>query len=130
MAEVRVGMLSDIPEDRPFLIETDGYAIGIIRIKDELYAYENRCLHQGGPVCMGELFGRLEPILGEYGEKLGERYADDGEVRIACPWHGWEYDVRTGECVTDRRFKLRSFPVQVRGGEVFVEVRGVEVRGA
>ena len=88
-------------------------------VHGRLHAYENRCRHQGGPVCTGEIIGRYEQVLRPDGTVAGERFADD-EVRIACPWHGWEYDLETGECTADRRFKLRRLEVRVREGEAYV----------
>jgi nitrite reductase (NADH) small subunit len=67
-----------------------------------LYAVENRCLHIGNPL-------------------------DDGWVAegcVTCPWHGWRYDLRTGEHLTvfGRRRGLRTYPVRAEGDEVFIEV--------
>ncbi len=44
-------------------------------------------------------------------------------MRLACPWHGWMYDVRTGECVLPGRGnRVASYPVRVEAGEVWVEL--------
>ena len=46
----------------------------------------------------------------------------EGEI-LACPWHGFMYDVRTGECVLPRRgHRVASYPVRIDAGEVWVEV--------
>ncbi len=42
------------------------------------------------------------------------------EIHIVCPWHGWEYDIATGEMVADRNFRLRKYEVDIRGDEVYV----------
>lgn len=120
MSERKVGHISEILEDRPFLVETEGFAIGIVRVKDRLYGFENRCCHQGGPVCLGDIYGRMEPVLGPNNELLGERMNNEAR-RLVCPWHGWEYDLETGECVTDRNLKLKKIPVHRRGDEVYIE---------
>ena len=62
---------------------------------------------------------KVEDILGPDRTFLGQRFSDT-EIHFVCPWHGMEYDLRTGECAADRRLRLRSFPVVVRAGEVFV----------
>jgi nitrite reductase/ring-hydroxylating ferredoxin subunit len=49
-------------------------------------------------------------------------YFSDTELHFACPWHGMEYDMKTGECVSDRKLKLRRYKVIQKGDEVFVVV--------
>ena len=50
---------------------------------------------------------------------MGERFSET-EPHIVCPWHGWEYDLRTGRCAADPRFALRRYEVVCREGEVYV----------
>jgi nitrite reductase (NADH) small subunit len=119
LAEYRVGPITEIPERSGILVQVGDVEAGVFMVHGRLHAYENRCRHQGGPVCTGEIIGRYEQVLRPDGTVAGERFADD-EVRIACPWHGWEYDLETGECTADRRFKLRRLEVKVREGEAYV----------
>jgi nitrite reductase (NADH) small subunit len=119
--EYRVGPMRDIPEGGGVLVVAAETEIGVFRVRGGLHAYENRCMHQGGPVCTGEILGRYEQVLNVDGTVSGERFVDE-EPRIACPWHGWEYDLETGRCTADRRYRLRRFPVVVRDGDVFVRV--------
>ena len=119
LAEYRVGPITAIPERSGILVRAGEVEAGVFMVKGRLHAYENRCRHQGGPVCTGEIIGRYEQVLRPDGTVAGERFADD-EVRIACPWHGWEYDLETGECTADRRFRLRRLEVRVREGEAYV----------
>ena len=118
-AEYRVGAVTDIPEGAGMLVQAGGLEVGIFMVRGRLHAYENRCRHQGGPVCTGEIIGRYEQVVLADGTLGGERFADD-ELRIACPWHGWEYDLETGENTADRRFKLRRFEIRIRDGEAYV----------
>ena len=119
--EYRVGPVDAIPERDGVLITAGDLEIGVFNLGGRFRAYENRCRHQGGPVCTGEILGRYEQVLRADGTVEGERFNDD-EVRIACPWHGWEYDLETGECTADRRFRLRRFQVTVRDGDLYVVV--------
>ena len=50
----------------------------------------------------------------------GQTFAD--ELHFVCPWHGYEYDIKTGECAADRRLKLRKYEVVRRGDDVFVVI--------
>jgi nitrite reductase/ring-hydroxylating ferredoxin subunit len=116
----RVLPLDEIPEGGGVLVEIGERDIGIFKVDGELRAYENRCLHQGGPVCTGTILGRTRLILNDVGEVLAE-VDDDGEKRLVCPWHGWEYDLATGELAHDRRYRLRRHEVLVEDGIVYVE---------
>ncbi len=119
--EYRVGPVQDIPEGGGVLVVAAGTEVGVFRVRGSVHAYENRCLHQGGPVCTGEIVGRYEQVLDRDRTVIGERFVDE-EPRIACPWHGWEYDLETGRCTADRRFRLRRFPVVIRDGDVYVSI--------
>jgi nitrite reductase/ring-hydroxylating ferredoxin subunit len=119
--EYRIGPASTIPEGGGVLIVAGGVEVGVFRVAGELYAYENRCAHQGGPVCTGEIVGRYEQVLNPDRTVSHERFAD-GEPHLVCPWHGWEYDLRSGRCAADRRYGLRRHPVMERDGDVYVVV--------
>jgi nitrite reductase (NADH) small subunit len=117
----RVCALSDIPEPGGVLADLGDREVGVFRHEGRLYAYDNRCIHQGGPVCSGELVGATRRELGPGGEVIRETL-DEHELRLVCPWHGWEYHLATGEAAHDRRRRLRRFPVMVEDGIVYVEV--------
>ena len=121
LEEISAGRTDDFDETTCRLVVGGGREIGVRRSGGEFFAYENRCLHQGGPVCEGLLVNLVEEVVGEGGELLERRFAKD-EVHLVCPWHAFEYDLRTGELVTDRRRKLTGYEVVVRDGEVFVRV--------
>ena len=76
----------------------------------QFYAYENLCLHQGGPACEGLLMHKVEDVLGPDRTWAGQKFSED-EIHFVCPWHGYEYDLKTGECAADRNLKLKSFEV-------------------
>lgn len=97
-----------------------GVEVGIFRVKGRLVAYENRCRHQGGPVCTGAVLGKLEAVVGPGGTIVEERFSQH-ELHLVCPWHGWEYDLATGECSADRKLRLRAFEVSERDGQVYLE---------
>jgi nitrite reductase/ring-hydroxylating ferredoxin subunit len=101
MAAVRVARLDDLQAGRPALVEVGGTRVVLARVKDEVYACQDACAHKGGPLSEGRLSG----------------------ARLACPWHGWMYDVRSGECVLPGRgHRVASYPVRLEAGEVWVEV--------
>lgn len=117
MGEHRVAHIDEIPLDRGLVVEADGRSVGLFRLGDEVYAYLNVCPHQGGPVGSGGLF---PAIRGEVREQRLHEYHDPETTVIACPWHGWEFDARTGACLADASRRLRPFHATVREGEVIV----------
>ncbi len=119
--EYHLGAITDFAERGGILVRAGALEVGVFMVRGRLHAYENRCRHQGGPVCTGEVIGRYEQVVLPDGTVAGERFADD-EVRIACPWHGWEYDLETGQCTADRRFRLRRIEVRQRDGEAYVVI--------
>src|SRR5665213_2840848 len=95
-SRVVVALSDDIPERGRTVIEISGQEIGIFRVKGVLYAYENYCVHAGGPVCQGVLMGRVVELLDDEKRSLGDRFSET-DLHIVCPWHGYEYNVETGE---------------------------------
>lgn len=116
-----IGRRADLDDATRVLIDVDGREIGVIRRDDQFFAFENRCVHQGGPVCEGVLVGRVDEDVDAEGRLLGGRFSTE-EIHLVCPWHGFEFDLATGACVGDRRLRLRRFDVIEDGEEVYVHV--------
>ncbi|MHB8695756.1 MAG: Rieske (2Fe-2S) protein [Solirubrobacteraceae bacterium] len=121
MHESIVAALSeDVLEGGRVVVDVDGLEIGIFRVDGRLYAWENQCAHLGGPVCQGTLMNRVVERLDDARRSLGDDFGD--ELHIVCPWHGYEYDVRTGRHPADPSARLRSIEVEEREGEIHVRV--------
>ena len=116
MARHVVAAVGDIPPGSRKLAEVNGRAIVVFNLGGEFFALNNRCPHRGGSLAHGRLTGLLEsPQPGEY------RYSRQGEI-IRCPWHSWEFDVRTGRSWCDpQRLRARQYPVSVEAGAKLVE---------
>jgi len=95
--------------------------IGVFRWDGALYAYSNFCLHQGGPACQGLVMHEMEQVVDD-AEKWCQLQLSADLITFVCPWHGWEYDLKTGEFVGNRKLKLRRYPVRESQGDVFVAV--------
>ena len=117
--ELYVGNEAEFDEGGRKVIDHDGLEIGVFRIKGRFFAYENHCAHQGGPVCQGRIFKRVEEDLAPDGTSAGFKYSAD-RVHIVCPWHGYEYDLETGALPTNGKVRLRTFEVTIRDGDVYV----------
>jgi len=88
---VVVARVSDIPENSRLIVTVRGREIGIFNVAGKLYAIGNRCPHRGGDLCKGDIIGRV------YAERPGEVALDPTMKFITCPWHGWEFDIETGQ---------------------------------
>jgi nitrite reductase/ring-hydroxylating ferredoxin subunit len=110
-----IGRVDDFAEGRISTITVGRAEIGIVRWSGKIYAVSTLCIHQGAPLCQGVLAGRLTAT------RPGEMALDDTTPVIACPWHGWEFDVRTGEAIWDPRMRVRVYEVQVVGDRVLIE---------
>ncbi len=117
MGEHRVAHIDDIPLDRGLLVEVEGRQVGVFRVGDEVHAFLNVCPHQGGPVGTGGLF---PAIRGQVQARRLREFLDPQTTVVACPWHGWEFDARTGTCLADPSRRLRSYQTIVRDGDVIV----------
>jgi len=88
--------------------------IGIFNLSGTFYALKNTCAHQGSRVCLGKIVGTALPSdVYEY------RYGREGEI-LRCPWHEWEYDIKTGQSVFDPKVRVTTYPVEVVDGAVTI----------
>ncbi len=95
MAKHVVAAVGDIPPGNRKLAQVNGRAIVVFNLGGEFFALNNRCPHRGGSLCQGKQTGLVESDgAGQY------RYSRPGEI-IRCPWHGWEFDIRTGQSWCD-----------------------------
>ena len=97
---VKVAKKSELPEDTGTRVEINGREIAIFKVGEKVYAVDHICPHAGGPIAEGSL--NLDMAM--------------------CPWHGWEFNVRTGECSFNSEIKLTCFEVREEGDDVYVKV--------
>ena len=102
---VTVAQAVDIPEGERKIVSVGALSIGVFHHHGHWYAIRNSCLHRGGPVCTGPL---------------------DGDT-LTCPWHGFQYDLKTGEFLSDRNACLDTYAVSIEAGQVVVAVPEVAV---
>jgi len=119
-----VGRADEIPPGDRKIVNIAGRSIGVFNVDGEYFALRNRCPHQGGALCEGKLWGVLTA------SKPGDfEYQPSKEV-LTCPWHGWEFLLRTGESWCEparlrvRRYEVtvETYAVTVEGPHVLVEV--------
>jgi 3-phenylpropionate/trans-cinnamate dioxygenase ferredoxin subunit len=112
MARYVVARATDIPEGERKIVEAGGRQIGIFHLDGEFHALLHRCPHLGGPLCLGPIVGIIES------DGPGDLRFDPDRKFLTCPWHGWEFDLRTGQSYLDpQRMRARRVPVAVEAGE-------------
>ena len=96
--------------------EIEGRAIAIFNVNGEFAAIADRCPHEGASLCRGQIIG-----LAESDEPGHYRMVREGEF-VRCPWHGWEFDLKTGRSWCDpARTRVKSYDVSVAGGAQLLE---------
>ena len=98
--EKRVAALADVAPGAVKLIEAEPEPIALFNVEGKIYATANTCLHAGGPLGEGSLNGN----------------------QVTCPWHGWVYDVTSGQCQMNPQVKVKTYAVEVRDGDIYVKV--------
>jgi nitrite reductase (NADH) small subunit len=121
MREVNLGSISAFSDPGRKVVEIDGVEIGVFCVKGQFSAYGNSCPHMGGPVCQGKILPRVEEDIAADRKSLGFAFSKT-QTNIVCPWHGYEFDIRTGRHQGNPRLRLRTLDVRISNGEVFVLV--------
>jgi 3-phenylpropionate/trans-cinnamate dioxygenase ferredoxin subunit len=101
LAELDAGQLEEIPPGEMKLVDAEPYPVGVYNCGGELFALEDRCSHDDGPLCLGNW---------------------DAETCVAfCPRHGASFDIKSGRALTLPAYlPVRTFPVRVEDGIVKV----------
>lgn len=101
MPLTKIGKRSELPapgEAREF--EAGGKVICVANVNGQCSAIDNECVHEGGP--------------------LGQGVVEEGKV--VCPWHGWQYDAKTGKVSDSSDIGVSAYPLHIEGDDVFVDV--------
>lgn len=108
----QVCFADELPVGGRRIVEIEGRSIGIFNVNDEFYAVRNRCPHKGAPLCRGMVTGLVVGDVYEF------EYQRDGEI-LRCPWHGWEFDLKTGGSIFNpHKMRVKSYQVSVEPTEM------------
>lgn len=111
-----VARVSEVPPGERKRVEIGRRAIALFNLDGEFFAIGDTCPHEFGSLCKGKLVG-----LAESDEPGKYRFSRSGEF-VKCPWHGWEFDIRTGQSYCDpAAVRVRSFDASVAKGEDIVK---------
>jgi nitrite reductase (NADH) small subunit len=99
--KARCGRVDEIPDGGSKIVEIKQHRVAIFKTDGQIYALDNSCPHQGGP--------------------LGEGYLEPGGI-VSCPWHGWTFDLKTGISPIDGDLRVACHTVRLEDGEIIVEI--------
>jgi nitrite reductase/ring-hydroxylating ferredoxin subunit len=97
---VKLASLDDLPSGSAREVEHDGRIFALFHIDGRVWAIDGICPHQGGPLAEGVVEGSI----------------------VTCPWHGWQFDIQTGQSTLGKGLRQATFPTKVEDGQVLVEV--------
>ncbi len=98
--QVKIARVQDVPEGESLEAHADGHRIALFHVPSGFYAISGSCVHRGGPLSEGELNGYM----------------------VTCPWHGWKYDIRTGAFEIIPTLKIKSYKVERKGDDLYVDL--------
>lgn len=90
----------ELPPGEARIVEREGLLLALYNVEGTFYVTDNTCLHRGGPLGDGFLEGTI----------------------VTCPWHGWQYDVRTGQHLGSPTLRVRTYPVTVENEDVKIRI--------
>ena len=113
-----VAKASDLQDGDRLLADVGGRQVVVFRQNGEFYALANSCPHRGADLSKGRFQAQLTC------DKMGEIEFHTNDKYVACPWHGWEFDITTGQSYFDPKgTRVRPYPVTVEdGGKIKVEL--------
>ena len=95
-----MGRVDDLAEGDVKVVQVNGQRIALFNVGGPYYALEASCPHEGGPLADGIVEG----------------------VRVICPWHGYDFHLKTGECGIDPDLRALTYPVKIQGEDLLIEM--------
>lgn len=111
----RVASTDDVDVGERLLVEIEGREVAVFNVNGEYHALANYCVHQGGPICEGKISGALL-------EEDGELVWDHEDEFVSCPWHGWEFEIASGEHITNDKYRLPRYDVVVHDDGLYLDL--------
>jgi len=99
MGWIKAGKISDIPEGKAIILEAGAKQRALFNSGGKFYAIDNICPHKGA--------------------SLAEGYVEN--CQVTCAWHAWSFELDSGKCLTLPGVKLKTYPVKIEKGDVFVQ---------
>jgi nitrite reductase (NADH) small subunit len=115
------GPVDELPPGARRIVSTGSGSIGVFNVDGCYYAIRNHCPHEGAELCRGKRTGTnlMTDCRGDY------QWGRKGMV-IRCPWHAWEFDLQTGCSLFSEKLRVRTYPVSIREGQLWIELDSSE----
>ena len=94
----KVASVSELEPGMGKKVEINGKEIAVFNLAGKFFAIDDMCSHRGGSLSEGSCEDQV----------------------VACPWHGWQYDVTTGACLTNPSVQQQTYEVKVEGNDVLI----------
>ena len=111
-----IAKTDELPPGSRKIVTIENREIGVFNIRGQYFAIRNICPHRTGPLCKG----RTRPLVTSDGV-LDIGYEREDEI-IKCPWHQWEFDLKTGNSITDDHLRVRTYPVEVENDHIVIHL--------
>lgn len=120
MTEHIVATKEQLRTEGRILVTLEGIELAVFDVNGEVRAYRNWCPHQSGPVCEGRITGTWTAQY-EPDSTQPDLEWNDGDI-LNCPWHGWEFNVKDGTCLSRSEHQLQQFDAFVREDSVIIDL--------
>ena len=97
---IRIAGTDEISPGNGIVVEAKDKCLAVFNVDGSFHVTDNMCLHRGGPLGEGDL---------------------EGET-VTCPWHGWEYNVKTGHCINNPSSNIKAYEAVVEEGDIKIEL--------
>jgi nitrite reductase/ring-hydroxylating ferredoxin subunit len=100
------------------VVQVGARQLGVFEVAGEYFALPSVCPHQNGPLCRGAVTGT---VVADQSSDWRPYWIKEGEV-VSCPWHSMEFDIRSGVCLANSRFRVPVYPARAVDGQIVVEL--------
>ncbi len=113
--EVCLGPTEEFHDGARRIVQLGNVSVGVFRVNGAFHAVRNYCPHEGADLCLGKLTGTNEPThqCGEY------QWGREGMI-LRCPWHGWEFDISSGESLFNAKYRIKTYAITIRDGQIWL----------
>jgi nitrite reductase (NADH) small subunit len=125
MSLVDVGGVDEFPPDAVRIVVVDEREVGVVSWRGEWFAVRNICPHLGAPLCAGS----MRPFLTQERPDSADLTVELDRPVIECPWHHWEFDIRSGLSIAGRE-RVKTYSVDIQDGRVLLEMGGARTEQA
>ncbi|MBI3966072.1 MAG: Rieske (2Fe-2S) protein [Chloroflexi bacterium] len=115
MARHVVCRVEELPPGSRRIVPIGRRGIGIFNVNGTYHALHNVCPHAGAPLCLGRVTGTTVATAPYQVE-----WVQEGEI-LRCPWHGWEFEIASGETITEPVERVQTYSIFVEDGQVIIE---------